>query len=78
MIYLTGQLLLFLLVSAFLGFLIGWLSRGALADATRIQRVSAPGIEWLHTTYSPPNDAAERGPDTDDTAWYLSSDARRP
>jgi hypothetical protein len=30
MIYLTGQLLFFLLISAFLGFLIGWLLRGAM------------------------------------------------
>lgn len=30
MIYLTGQLLFFLLVSAFVGFVIGWLLRGAM------------------------------------------------
>ena len=30
MIYLTGQLLFFLLVTAFLGFLVGWLLRGAM------------------------------------------------
>ncbi len=30
MIYLTGQLLFFLLVTAFLGFIVGWLLRGAM------------------------------------------------
>ena len=30
MIYLTGQLLLFLLVTGFVGFVMGWLLRGAM------------------------------------------------
>ena len=34
MIYLTGQLLFFLLITAFLGFVIGWLLRGAMLPAS--------------------------------------------
>lgn len=30
MLYLTGQLFFFLLVTAFLGFIVGWLLRGAM------------------------------------------------
>jgi hypothetical protein len=71
MIYLTGQLLLFLLVSAFLGFLIGWFTRGALADAARIQSLtSSPRIDWLQAPYSAPKPYTESGPEkTDEEAW---------
>ncbi|MEZ4700685.1 MAG: hypothetical protein R2834_10180 [Rhodothermales bacterium] len=41
MIYLTAQLLLFLLLAALLGFAIGWMARGAFAIATRIQHLPA-------------------------------------
>ena len=37
MIYLTGQLLLFLLVTAFLGFVIGWLLRGAMLPVSMLK-----------------------------------------
>lgn len=36
MIYLTGQLLIFLLVTVFLGFLIGWLLRGAMLPVSMV------------------------------------------
>ena len=79
MIYLTGQLLLFLLVSAFLGFLIGWFTRGALVDAARIQSLSSsPAIDWLRAPYPTPRQEQEPGPECDDASWYPASDARRP
>lgn len=37
MIYLTGQLLFFLLVTAFLGFVMGWLLRGAMLPLSMFQ-----------------------------------------
>ncbi len=37
MIYLTGQLLFFLLVTAFLGFIIGWLLRGAMLPVSMFE-----------------------------------------
>ncbi len=75
MIYLTGQLLLFLLVSAFLGFLVGWFSRGALVEAARIPHPYAPvRLDW---PYPAPHRPAETGPETDE-AWYLASDTNRP
>ncbi len=37
MIYLTGQLLFFLLVTAFLGFIIGWLLRGAMLPVSMLK-----------------------------------------
>ena len=36
MIYLTGQLLVFLLVTAFTGFIIGWLLRGAMLPVSML------------------------------------------
>ena len=38
MIYLTGQLLFFLLITAFVGFLIGWLLRGAMLPASMFEK----------------------------------------
>ena len=37
MIYLTGQLLFFLLVTAFLGFIVGWLLRGAMLPISMLE-----------------------------------------
>ena len=36
MIYLTGQLLVFLLVTAMTGFIIGWLMRGAMIPVSML------------------------------------------
>ncbi|MDZ4698217.1 MAG: hypothetical protein SH809_00810 [Rhodothermales bacterium] len=78
MIYLTAQLLLFLLVSAFLGFLIGWFTRGAFADAARIQSLSSSlPVDWLHAPYPAPKLESEPGSESDEAAWHLTSDTRR-
>ena len=37
MLYLTGQLLFFLLVTAFLGFIVGWLLRGAMLPVSMFE-----------------------------------------
>ncbi len=56
MIYLTGQLLFFLLVTAFLGFIVGWLLRGAMLPLSMFEdgeyityQVPEGGVE--HATY---------------------------
>lgn len=48
MIYLTGQLLLFLLITAFLGFIIGWLLRGAMLPSSMFE-----GKEFIYHTKTP-------------------------
>lgn len=45
MIYLTGQLLFFLLVTAFLGFIVGWLLRGAMLPLSMFE-----GNEYTYHT----------------------------
>ncbi len=52
MIYLTGQLIFFLAVTAFLGFIVGWLLRGAMLPLSMFEHGE-------YTTYTIPEQAPE-------------------
>lgn len=55
MIYLTGQLLFFLLVTAFLGFIVGWLLRGAMLPLSMFE-------DGEYITYQVPEVGGEHVP----------------
>ncbi len=72
MIYLTGQLLLFLVAAAFVGFLVGWFTRGAVGEALRGARLSPPAYS-SRTAAGIPSDASD---DIDDLLWFKSDAGR--
>ena len=53
MIYLTGQLIIFLLVTAFVGFVMGWLLRGAMLPLSTLN--SADMLYHTESKHDKPN-----------------------
>ena len=68
MIYLTGQLLAFLIVTASVGFILGWLLRGAMLSTAAINGADlfyTPERPGEKSSYVITGVASEKGPKVD-------------
>lgn len=68
MIYLTGQLLAFLIVTASVGFILGWLLRGAMLSTSTINGADmfyAPERPLDKSSYVVSGIASDKGPKID-------------